>query len=139
MPLEQILTGLAGVLFAGAPIVIAVMGETLTERSGVINLSLNGVILLSAMIGFWAATASGLIIVGFLAGALIGALVSLIVAFSSITLRQSQVAVGFILALTCRDLAYFLGQPDHGCFWPDHAINSHSRFKQHSHFRTLVL
>jgi general nucleoside transport system permease protein len=50
----------------------------------------------------------------------VGALVSAIVAFSSITLKQSQVAVGFILTITCRDLAYFLGQPDHGTAGPDH-------------------
>jgi ABC-type uncharacterized transport system permease subunit len=37
--------------------------------------------------------------------------VALIVAFASITLKQSQVAVGFVLALTCRDLAYFIGNP----------------------------
>jgi general nucleoside transport system permease protein len=37
--------------------------------------------------------------------------VAAIVAFSSITLKQSQVAVGFILTITCRDLAYFLGNP----------------------------
>ena len=41
MTFEIILLGLAGVIEAGAPIVIAVIGETLTERSGVINLSLN--------------------------------------------------------------------------------------------------
>lgn len=111
MPLDTIIIGLAGVLSTGAPIVIAVIGETLTERSGVINLSLNGVILLSAMLGFWAAVESGIVLVGFLVGALVGALVALIVAFSSITLKQSQVAVGFILAMTCRDLAYFLGNP----------------------------
>jgi general nucleoside transport system permease protein len=49
--------------------------------------------------------------VGFLAGALIGSFVALIVAFSSITLKLSQVAVGFVLTLVCRDLAYFLGNP----------------------------
>jgi general nucleoside transport system permease protein len=118
MPIDMILTGLAGVLAAGAPIVIAVIGETLTERSGVINLSLNGLILLSAMVGFWAAVSSDSIVLGFLAGAVVGALVSLIVAFSSITLRQSQVAVGFILALTCRDLAYFLGNDIMGSTGP---------------------
>jgi simple sugar transport system permease protein len=42
---------------------------------------------------------------------LIGAGVASIVAFSSITLKQSQVAVGFVLALMCRDLSYFLGNP----------------------------
>jgi ABC-type uncharacterized transport system permease subunit len=76
------------------------------------------------MAGFWAAVASDMIIVGFLAGALVGALVSLIVAFSSITLRQSQVAVGFILALTCRDLAYFLGNPIMGSS-PDRFCSHH--------------
>jgi simple sugar transport system permease protein len=49
------------------------------------------------------------VLLGFVAGAVIGALVALIIAFSSITLRQSQVAVGFVLALMCRDLSYFLG------------------------------
>ena len=48
---------------------------------------------------------------GFIAGAVIGAVVALIVAFGSITLRQSQVAVGFVLTLFCRDLSYFLGNP----------------------------
>ena len=55
---------------------------------------------------------------GFLTGALVGALVSAIVAFSSITLKQSQVAVGFILAITTRDLAYFLGNPIMGLQGP---------------------
>jgi general nucleoside transport system permease protein len=51
------------------------------------------------------------VFLGFLAGMVIGALMALIVAFSSITLKQSQVAVGFVLALAGRDLAYFLGVP----------------------------
>lgn len=106
-----ILAGLAGVLFSAAPIVFAVMGETISERAGVINLSMNGTILLSAMGGFTVSLATGSLLLGFLAGALIGGLVALVVAFASITLKQSQVAVGFVLALLCRDLAYFLGNP----------------------------
>lgn len=108
---DVILLGLAGVIASGAPIVVAAIGETLTERAGVINLSLNGVVILSAMMGFWAAIATDSLAIGFLAGMLVGALVAGIVALSSITLKQSQVAVGFILALTCRDLAYFMGNP----------------------------
>jgi general nucleoside transport system permease protein len=108
---DIILLGLAGVIASGAPIVLAAIGETLTERAGVINLSLNGTIILSAMLGFWAAVVFDSLLLGFLAGALAGALVAAIVAFSSITLKQSQVAVGFILTITCRDLAYFLGNP----------------------------
>ncbi len=108
---EFILIGLAGVLASAGPVVFAAIGETITERAGVINLSVNGTILLSAMAGFAAALATDSTLAGFLVGALVGGLVALIVAFSSITLKQSQVAVGFVLALMCRDLAYFLGNP----------------------------
>lgn len=111
MTQETILIGLAGILAASAPIVFAVLGETLSERAGVINLSMNGTILLAAMGGFAVAYNTNNILLGFLTGMLIGALVALIVAFASITLNQSQVAVGFVLALTCRDLSYFLGSP----------------------------
>jgi simple sugar transport system permease protein len=105
------LIGLAGVLVAAAPILFAVIGETITERAGVINLSMNGTVLLSAMGGFAVASTTGSILLGFLAGMLIGGLVAFVVAFGSITLRQSQVAIGFVLALAARDLAYFLGVP----------------------------
>ena len=108
---EAILIGLAGVLSAAAPFIFAVVGETITERAGVINLSLNGLILLSAMGSFAVAVTTNSLVLGFLAGAGIGALVALVIAFCSITLRQSQVAVGFVLALLCRDLSYFLGNP----------------------------
>jgi ABC-type uncharacterized transport system permease subunit len=111
METNTLLVGLAGVLASAAPILIAVIGETITERAGVINLSMNGTILLSAMGGFAVALKTDSIVLGFLAGMLIGALVALIIAFSSITLKQSQVAVGFVLALLCRDLAYVLGVP----------------------------
>ena len=111
MDTNIILIGLAGVLATAAPILFAVIGETITERAGIINLSLNGTILLAAMGGFTVAYKTGNVFLGFLAGMVIGALIALIIAFSSITLRQSQVAVGFVLALAGRDLAYFLGVP----------------------------
>jgi len=117
-PDNLILIGLAGVLSAAAPVIFAVLGETISERAGVINLSMNGSILLSAMGGFAVAVSTDNLILGFLAGMLIGALVAAVVAFASITLKQSQVAVGFILALLCRDLAYFLGNPFMGAVGP---------------------
>ena len=111
MSIDAVLIGLSGVLAAAAPILFGVIGETISERAGVINLSMNGTILLSAMTGFAAALATGSLLLGFLAGAVVGALVALVIAFAGITLRQSQVAVGFVLALLCRDLSYFLGNP----------------------------
>jgi general nucleoside transport system permease protein len=116
--LESILIGLAGVITAATPMVFAVIGETITERAGVINLSLNGTIILAAMASFVVATTTGSLLLGFVVGAVVGALVALVVAFSSITLKQSQVAVGFVLTLMCRDLAYFLGNPFMGMAGP---------------------
>jgi simple sugar transport system permease protein len=118
MDLNIVIIGLAGVLVSAAPIVFAVMGETLSERAGVINLSINGTIILCAMSSFAVAYKTNNILLGFLVGMAIGAFVALIVAFGSITLKQSQVAVGFVLTLVCRDLAYFLGNPFMGLGGP---------------------
>lgn len=115
---EIILIGLAGVLAVAGPVIFATIGETFAERSGVINLSVNGTILLTAMAGFAVAVKTNSLLLGCLFGMLIGALVALIVAFASITLKQSQVAVGFVLALVCRDLSYFLGNPYMGLSGP---------------------
>jgi simple sugar transport system permease protein len=102
---------MAGVIAAATPVVVAVIGETFSERSGVINLSANGLIVLAAMTGFAAAYLTGIVWFGLLAGFLTGAIAGLLISFSSISLKQSQVAVGFILSLLFRDLAYFLGTP----------------------------
>lgn len=118
MDSNAIILGLAGVIAAAAPILFAVIGETITERAGVINLSVNGTILLAAMGGFAVAVNTDNLLLGFLTGMIIGGLVALVVAVCSITLRQSQVAVGFVLALLCRDLAYFLGNPYMGVAGP---------------------
>ncbi len=101
----------AGVVATAAPVLLATLGETLSERAGTINLSLDGTILLSAMTAFVAALASGSIAAGFAAGALVGGAVAALVSWFGIYLGQSQVAVGFVLTLTARDLAYFLGNP----------------------------
>jgi simple sugar transport system permease protein len=101
---------LASILLTSAPLIIAVCGETITERSGVINLSLDGSMLMAAMMGFIVALESNNVWLGFLAGAGIGGFFALIIAFGSIYLRVSQVAVGFVLTLLGDDLSAFLGQ-----------------------------
>lgn len=101
----------ASLLAGAAPLVLAAMGETLTEKAGLINLSLDGAILLSAMTGFAAAVETGSLFAGFVAGALTGAAAAAVVALMSLYLGRSQVAVGFVLTLMTKDLAYFLGNP----------------------------
>ncbi|MFO7739697.1 MAG: ABC transporter permease [Desulfatiglandaceae bacterium] len=102
---------LASIVAGAAPIVLAALGETITEKAGVINLSLDGSILLSAMVAFAFTYQSRSLLLGFLGGAAAGAVVAAIVGAFSIYLGQSQVAVGFVLTLTARDLAYFFGNP----------------------------
>jgi simple sugar transport system permease protein len=102
---------IASVLAASPPILFAVLGETITEKAGVINLSLDGSILLTAMIGFVVALKTDSVVAGFAAGMMVGAFVALLIALVSLTLHQPQVAAGFVLTLLCRDLAYVLGNP----------------------------
>ena len=106
---SDFLVGMAGVVASAAPIVIAAIGENLTEKSGMLNLAVNGIIVLSAMVGFAAAYEANSLVAGYLTGMLVGALVGFILAFCTIALNQSQVAVGLVLAFLCRDLSYFMG------------------------------
>jgi simple sugar transport system permease protein len=101
----------AGVIGGATPIVLAALGETITEKSGLINLSLDGCILLAAMCAFVAALKTESLLAGYAAGAAVGAAVALVVALFGLYLRQNQVAVGFVLTLMTRDLAYFVGNP----------------------------
>ena len=102
---------LSGIVRAAAPIVIAGQGELITERSGVINLSLDGSIMLSAMTAHAITRETGSLTYGVLAAMGVGAAMAFIVVFSSIALRLNQVAVGFVLTILGADLAIFLGKP----------------------------
>lgn len=102
---------LASILAASAPLIFATIGEAITEKAGVINLSLDGSILLSAMAGFGMAYVTGSVWLGFLAAMIVSMLVALLVAYASISLKLNQVAVGFVLTLLCTDLSTFLGNP----------------------------
>lgn len=109
---------LASVVSAAAPVVLATVGETITEKSGLINLSLDGSILLSAMAAFVVAYHTQNLAIGFAAGAVTGSAVAAVIAVFSIYLKLSQVAIGFILTLMTRDLAYFLGNAHSRIYGP---------------------
>ena len=115
MDIAQFAPLLATAIATSTPLVFACLGETITERAGVINLSAEGTILLGAMTSFaiaktlegWGTVPS--LLAGFVGAALIGALIALIVALGTLTLKQSQVAIGFVLALLGANLSSFLG------------------------------
>jgi simple sugar transport system permease protein len=111
MNLAQLWATLGSVLAGAAPLIFATLGETITERAGVINLSLDGTMLLAAMTGFAVGLKTQSLLAGFLAAAVTGCLVGLVLGWLSLSLGQSQTAVGFVLALLATDLSSFLGNP----------------------------
>jgi simple sugar transport system permease protein len=100
---------LASIVAAAAPLVYATMGETISEKSGVINLSLEGSMRFSAMVAFVVAFWVGHAAVGFAAAMLVGGTFAAVIAFASIKLKLNQIAVGFVLTLFGIALASFLG------------------------------
>lgn len=113
--MDSLLPLLCMMVASAPPLLFAVLGETVCERAGVVNLGLDGMLVLSALVSFAAASVTGSVCAGMLAGAATGALVALVLAVATLTLRQSQFAVGFVLTLLCRDLAYVLGKGfEHG-------------------------
>lgn len=107
---DSLINILSSIIANATPLVIAGLGETLTERAGVVNLSLDGSLALAAMFGFVTALATNSIMAGILIAMLVGASIALLVAVMDIRLKQDQVAVGFVLTLLAADLAQFLGQ-----------------------------
>ncbi|MBL1175728.1 ABC transporter permease [Pantanalinema sp. GBBB05] len=115
MQFPQIIPILSVAIATSTPLVFACLGETITERSGVINLSAEGTVMLTAMTAFAIAKTTEswgtfpCLLLGFMGAGCVGALIAAIVAFGALTLKQSQVAIGFVLALLCADLSSFLG------------------------------
>jgi simple sugar transport system permease protein len=107
---SELINTLAGIVGAAAPLLIASQGELITERAGVVNLSLDGTILLAAMAAFVIAMESGSNELGILAAMLVGMIVALIIIAANVALGVNQIAVGFVLTLLCADLSAYLGR-----------------------------
>ncbi len=104
------------VITAATPLVIAALGELVTERAGVLNLGVEGMMIMGAVCAFAAAHLSGSPYLGIVAGIASGAVFSLLFGFLTLTLVTNQVATG--LALTILGLGVsgmlgesFVGQP----------------------------
>ncbi|MGD9914608.1 MAG: ABC transporter permease [Rhizobiaceae bacterium] len=101
---------------AATPLLLAAIGELVTERSGVLNLGVEGMMIMGAVAGFGAGIMTGSPWIGALAGILAGVLMSLLFAFLTLTLVTNQVATGLALTLLGLGLSgmigtAFVGQP----------------------------
>ncbi len=102
-------SGLIGAMMRMAtPIIFATLGEILAERSGVLNLGIEGIMLMGAMTGFLVTFASGSIWLGVLAAAAVGMLLGLLMAFLAVNLGLSQHVSGLGITLFSTGLAMFI-------------------------------
>lgn len=108
--MELIIPILAAAIRAGTPIFYATLGEIFAERSGVLNLGLEGIMLVGALTGFMVARLTGDPWLGVTAGLLAGGILSLIHAILSISLRAEQIVSGLALAIFGVGLSGFLGR-----------------------------
>jgi len=106
-----IITILIGALVSGSPLLFATVGEIFSERSGVMNLGIEGMMLIGAMSGFAAWYHTGNLVYGLIAGTVLGAGLALLHAFITITLRADQVVSGLAVTFLGTGLSSILGQP----------------------------
>ncbi len=103
------ISGLIGATMRMAtPIIFATLGEILSERAGVLNLGIEGIMLMGAMTGFLVTFTSGSIWLGVLAGAGVGMLLGLLMAFLAVYLGLSQHVSGLGITLFATGLAMFI-------------------------------
>jgi simple sugar transport system permease protein len=108
--LALILVVLQAAVRAGTPILFVCIGEIYAERSGVLNVGLEGMMLVGAITGFFVSFTTGHAVAGLLAAAVAGALFSSIHAFVTITLRADQIVSGLTLTILGTGLSGFFGQ-----------------------------
>jgi simple sugar transport system permease protein len=108
--LENVFTAglLAATLRFATPLAFAAMGGIFSERSGVVNIGLEGMMLVGAFFAVWGAIWSGTWVVGLLMAMLFGGLLALIHAFFSIHLRADQIVSGFAVNLLALGATGFL-------------------------------
>jgi general nucleoside transport system permease protein len=88
---------LAAMLRYATPLLFAALGGLFSERSGVINIGLEGMMLMGAFWGLWGAEVTGSWVIGLLVGMVAGLLLALIHAIFSISLRADQIVSGFAM------------------------------------------
>jgi general nucleoside transport system permease protein len=99
------------IIIAATPILLAALGELITEKSGVLNLGVEGMMLMGAFAAFAIAYLSGNMLLGLLAGAFAGLCTALIFALLTLKLAANQVASGLALTIFGTGLSAMLGAP----------------------------
>ncbi|MBI3764469.1 MAG: ABC transporter permease [Chloroflexi bacterium] len=99
---------LASTIRLAVPLIFASLGEVFTQRSGILNLGLEGIMLIGSFIGFTAANLSGNLWVGVLAGMLSGLMIAIVIAVFDVTLGADQTIVGIMIVIAAQGLVTYL-------------------------------
>ena len=108
--MEAVISFLAAAVVAGTPLLFATLGEALTERAGHLNLGVEGMMLMGAVLGFQVGLISQSPFLALIAAMLGGAAGAFIYALLTITLRANQVVTGLALTIFGTGYAGFMGK-----------------------------
>jgi ABC-type uncharacterized transport system permease subunit len=107
--MNPIVPMIASTVVAATPLIYAALGETIVEKAGVLNLGIEGMMLIGAVAGFAATLVTGSDFVGFVAAASAGVALSLAFGLLTLNLQTNQVATGLALTLFGIGLSAFVG------------------------------
>ena len=110
MSLDSIVLILTATVGASIPLLYAALGELIVEKSGVLNLGVEGMMIVGAITAFIVATETGQLWLAVIAGMGAGALMALIFGFITLSLMANQVATGLALTIFGIGLSAFIGQ-----------------------------
>jgi simple sugar transport system permease protein len=118
MNLFYVSSFIISIMAASTPLLLAASGELITEKSGVLNLGVEGMMLIGAIAGFATAHATGSAYLGVLAAAAAGMVISMIFAVLTLSLLANQIATGLALTIFGHGFAALLGANDVGISAP---------------------
>ena len=104
-----LVNSLLSIIAAATPLLLAATGELVTERSGVLNLGVEGMMLVGAIAGFAIAHTTGIATLGVLASIIGGALIALAFGFLTLTMLANQIATGLALTIFGRGFSALIG------------------------------
>jgi len=99
---------LAATLRMATPLIYGTIGETFSERAGILNLGIEGMMLMGASTGFLVGYSSGNLWLGVLAAAMTGVLLGLLMAFLTVSIGAQQHVAGLGLTIACSGLSFYI-------------------------------
>jgi simple sugar transport system permease protein len=109
---------ITGAILAGMPLLLAALGETISEQAGVLNIGLEGMMLFGGYFGFVVAYWTGSSWVGFLAAVLAGMAVAMLMVIFCVRMGQDQIVVGIAILLSIEGLTSLLHEEQFGESYP---------------------